>query len=109
MVFEQDTQDTRRVVVRDGALDWLGAEHQHKFTLLAVSVSLDPRLCIGKSYARDLFELLRELPCNDQFAIRTECRREILDTFEDAVRRFIEDHWAGRVDGGDRLSTCACR
>src|SRR6266436_4118269 len=79
-------------------------EHQHELALLAMRIGEQPVPRIAERQSRHVLEFLRQLASDHHFPRRAEALRQVLQRFEHAVRRFIQDHRPGQVEAVQRLA-----
>src|SRR4051812_1776743 len=92
MVLEQHAKDPLGFAVFFRLLVRFGTDDDDEFALLAVWSAFDPRFSLAQGKARNLFELLGELACNDHFATRSQDCSEIFEARKDTMRRFVQDN-----------------
>ena len=80
-----------------------GGEHQHELALLPVGLS-QPIRRIAEGHARHFLEFLAQFAREDNLALRTEARQQVLQRLAHAVRRLVEHQRPGHVERLERLA-----
>ena len=69
---------------------WRASQQQHKFAALVIAVGGEPGRGFAQRAAVDLFECFGEFARQYDLPLGAEYRQQVVDTFDDTVRRFVK-------------------